>query len=322
MMKNVLVTGASGFISANLVRRLLRDRYEVHCIVRKTSDLWRLKDVRDRLVLHVADLTAANEVAGVFAAVRPDVVFHLATTRADGRDFHAFFQGNVLTAANLIDACRMFPVSRLVVYGSSLEYGHRPEPLSETMACSPATLHGTTRLCATQLFLQAYRSFGLPIILLRLFSVYGPWEAPARLIPKALLAGLHSGSVQLTPQAQSIQRDFVFVGDVVEAGMVSLGVDAAIGEIINVGSGVQTSNETLISRIAELTGNTLRIDAYDYPRHETDAGYWVADTRKCQTLLGWSPATTLAEGLHIYREWISRHCHVAPYARSESIASV
>lgn len=314
----VLITGANGFIAVNLIRRLLRDGHEVHAMIRNTSDLWRLADLHDQVELHVAELSRTTEVDAVFLKVRPEWLFHLATARGHANDFESYFQGNVVATVNLIDACKKYPPRKILVYGSSLEYGHRNQPLSETMADTPSTLHGTTKLCSTRLFLQAHRSFRLPVVILRLFSVYGPWESEHRLLPKALMTGIDGGTIRLTPPG--IRRDFVFVEDVVEASLIALNNETANGEIINIGSGVQTTNEGLLAKINELSGHKLRVISHEFPRHETDADYWVADTRKCQALLGWSPATTLTEGLTIFQDWIHQHRHVPRYAGGKSIA--
>ena len=307
----VLITGASGFVAATLIRRLLGKGYEVHCIVRKDSELWRIAAVRHRLVLHQVELTQSREVDAVFAAVRPHWFFHLSTVRTQVQDFESFFQGNVVVAGNLISACLRFPPDRVVVYGSSLEYGHRDQPLREDLVATPHTLHGATKLCATHLFLQACHSFDLPVVVLRPFLVYGPWESGSRLLSKAILAGMEGRSIQLT--SPGVRRDYLFIDDLIDASLIALSKEEAIGEIINIGSGTQVSNEALVAEINKLTGFNLRISSDDYPRRETDTEYWVADPRKCQALLGWSPSTSLVAGLQLTMEWLTEHRHLDEY---------
>ncbi|KFN44632.1 NAD-dependent epimerase/dehydratase family protein [Arenimonas oryziterrae] len=309
--RRVLVTGASGFVAASLVRRLLAQGHEVHGLVREHSDLWRLAELEDRITLHRADLCDATRIAGIFAAVRPHWLFHLATARAAHEGDQTYAQSNVLAAAGLIAACRQQTPERVIVHGSSLEYGHRDLPLREDMTPQPTTAHGQTKAEATAMWLQAARDDGLPVTVLRLFSVYGPWESSARLLPKALLAGLAARELPLTPPG--IRRDYVHVDDVVTASLRAIGADATIGEVVNIGSGEQTSNEELVARIDALTGGRLRLAENAHPRHENDAGHWVADTGKCRTLLGWSPTLTLDEGLRGTLAWLREHRHLAMY---------
>jgi len=311
-LRRVLITGASGFVAASLIRRLLNDGHEVHALVRARSDLWRLAELRDRLTFHTADLADAAGVNVAFQAAKPEWVFHLATARGEPDDFDVFLHGNIIGAANLISGCRRYRPDRLIVFGSSLEYGHRDLPLREDMALAPSSLHGSTKACASLLFQQAHRSEGLPVTVLRLFSVFGPWEGSARLLPKAILAGLEGRDLHLTPPG--IRRDYVFVDDVVEASLLAVATEATTGEIINVGTGIQTTNEDLVAAIDRLTNGRMRIVAYDYPVHDTDANHWVGDMRKCRTLLKWTPPTTLGEGLRTTLDWIQQHRHLLRYA--------
>ena len=308
----ILITGGSGFIAANLLRQLNKDGHELHCIVRSTSDLWRIQDLQGKITFHTDDLTDFSQVHTVFGKIGPEWVFHLATARAAADDFNSLFQGNVLMTANIISACRMFPPKKIIVFGSSLEYGHRKQPLSEKMKASPTTIFGTTKLCSTQLFLQAWRSFSLPVVILRAFSVYGPWESHKRLLPKTLLSGIYGREIQLTPPG--IRRDYVFVEDVVKAALLAAEKQTVSGEIINVGTGRQTSNERAVHLIDDLTDHRLTISNYDYPRHHTDTEHWLANTEKCQELLTWSPDLTFEKGLQKTLLWLQQHLHLEEYA--------
>ena len=294
----VLVTGAAGFVGMNLLPRLQSDGHEVHALVRG--------EPRFPLpgAVHRADLRDAEACRAVFRSVRPEWVFHLATHRGPAEDGAGFFAGNVPVAMNLVEACREWAPERVVLAASSLEYGHRGEPLREDMPARPTTWHGVTRLCVTQLFLQAYRAFALPVVALRVFSVYGPWEPEQRLVPQALLAGLEGRALRLTPPG--IRRDYIAVDDVVDALLLAAGSPRAPGQLLNVGTGVQTSNEELVARVNELTGYRLCVAGYDYPPHATDTTHWVADTALCHEVLGWRASRSLVQGLTVHRDWLLR----------------
>jgi nucleoside-diphosphate-sugar epimerase len=308
----VLVTGGAGFIAASLLRELYNQGHEVHCVVRPTSNLWRVIDLIGKITIHKVDLIDPTQVEQVFKKVRPEWIFHLATSRAAANDFDALFQGNLFVTANLVSACRAYPPLRLVVFGSSLEYGHRKQPLCETMQAQPSTLYGATRLCSTQLFLQAWKHFALPVVIFRIFSVYGAWESSHRLLPKTLLAGIYGRTLQLT--VPEIRRDYVLVDDLIKAAFIAVNKPEVDGEIINIGSGKQTSNEELVRLIDELTGNRLTVSDHEYPRHDTDTDHWVADTKKCRKLLGWSPDKDISKGLQLTLEWVKQHLELKNYA--------
>jgi nucleoside-diphosphate-sugar epimerase len=306
-----LVTGCTGFIGANLVRALLARGHEVHCLVRKSSSLWRIQEQIGRITVHYCDIKDKEGLCAIFAKVKPDWLFHLATSRAPCDNFTDMFEGNVLAAGNLIAACLKFPPQRCIVCGSSLEYGHRSFPLEEKLSTQPENLHGATKICATHLFLIAAKKFGIPVIILRLFSVYGPWESQKRLLPKSLLAAIHGYSLQLTPPG--ICRDYVYIDDVIHALLLSTETETALGEVINIGSGVQTSNESLIKLVGEVTGKPITIDNFDYPPHDTDTEYWVADVNKCHRVFGWKPSTPLEAGIKSFFDWLKMNKDLPQY---------
>ena len=190
-------------------------------------------------------------------------------------------QTNVIGANNLIEAASRQPPEKFIYLGSSLEYGHRTEPLHEDMLPAPTTLHGASKASATMLFQQAARKGEFASVILRLFSVYGPGEPRSRLIPTAIRAIRDGAPIELT--TPGIRRDFVFVDDVVEAITMALGSSLASGEILNVGTGTQTSNEMLVNIIASLMGRSADLVIGTYPARETDTSHWVADVRRC----GW-----------------------------------
>ncbi|SDO67021.1 NAD-dependent epimerase/dehydratase family protein [Desulforhopalus singaporensis] len=308
----ILVTGGTGFIGTNLLRKLCADGHEVHCMVRPaSSNQWRIEDLGDKITVHHGDLTERSQVIDIFRQTRPQRLFHLAVSRNGADDFDGLFDGIIGATANLIAACRQYPPSRVIVLGSSLEYGHRPLPLQEDMQPHPSTIFGTAKLCSTYLFLQGWRSFALPVVILRVFSVYGPFESAKRLVPTALLAGIYGRTIKLT--GPGIRRDYIHVDDVVQAAVIAAEHFEIEGEIINIGSGRQTSNEEVVTLIDQLTGNNLVISAETYPKHHTDTGHWVADTEKSSRLLGWKPAHDLHSGLAVTLNWLRQNLDSEEY---------
>ena len=212
-----LVTGASGFIGASLTRALLAVDVEVHALVRSGG----VDAVPAEAVVYRADLRDPDALARAVASARPEVVFHLAAGPghpADAAGRAAMIQDTVVGTANLLDALR--PLGpRLVHVGGALEYGHSRSPLKESDALAPVTFRGAAKGAATLLALEHAYATGAPVTVLRPFAVYGPWERPPRFVPAIVTAALRGEPIPVT--AGGAGRDYVFVGDVVDACLLA-----------------------------------------------------------------------------------------------------
>jgi nucleoside-diphosphate-sugar epimerase len=304
-----MLTGAGGFVGAQLVRELLRRGAEIHAVVRRGSNLRRLEGILERVSRHEADVTDREALGRIFESIRPVYVFHAATRRASDSPEarRATLRTNVDGTLNLLEAAAFAgSVRRLVAFGGSLEYGVKSEPMKETDCAEPSTFYGATKAAATLVAQQFAREHALPLVVLRLFSVYGYWEAGSRLIPTAILAALEDYPLDLT--APGYRRDLIFVADAVEASLRAAQAGrVAPGEIINVGTGRQWSNEEVVELIQEIVGRRIRVRAGAYAARRSDATHWVADRQKAARLLGWEPRHTLPEGLQKTIEWLRLH---------------
>ncbi len=308
----VLITGVVGFVGSNLARALLEQGAEVHGLARPQSDPSRIADLLSRLHLHPVDLRDRERLQGWILQVRPGTIFHTAIhgVHPDRRDPEEMVATNVLGAHHLIAAARQAGVRRLVVTGGSSEYGHKSRPMSERDLPEPVCLYGATKAAATLLFQQAARESDLPVVILRLFSVYGHGEGEHRLIPTAIRAALARQELRLT--GPGWRRDYIFIDDVVHACLRTLELEGHHGEILNIGSGGQTSNEEVVEIIDRLTGGGLRVAHGAYPVHATDARHWVADIGKAKRLLGWEPRHRLDDGLRKTIAWFKSRIPIVP----------
>lgn len=301
--RRVLVTGGTGFVGANLVRWLVAAKAKVFLLARPNASFWRLQDVHDRIEVLRGDLVSANDVYAAFAKARPEVVFHLATGR--GGDAHLGYSyyalANVLGVANLIEAAVAHPVQAFISTGSSLEYGHKSAPHREEESAAPDTIHGATKLAATILIKQGAKTLGLAATILRLFHVYGPFESLKRLVPTAIRAALLEQPIKLTDS--DIRRDYVFIGDVVEALIMAAENTNARGEIINIASGRQYSNEDLVNALGRVVKHSIKYDLGMYNRHATDTDFLVANISKARRILEWTPRHDLEAGLRMTVDW-------------------
>jgi len=303
---SALVTGAAGFIGANLVRTLLLNGVDVHALVRPTTGVSRLADLLGDVRLHRADLTDARAVSGVLAASSPSTVFHLAAASGHPRGARAraaTLQDTVIGTSTLLEATAPLTLGRFVHFGGSTEYGHKRRPIAEAEAPAPVTFRGAAKAAATMLALQFAYEANRPVTILRPFSVYGPWEDRSRLVPTAILAALAGAEL---PLVEWPRRDFVFVEDVVDAALRAAAADLPAGEVVNVGTGTDTSNAELVEALARAAGVTVRVLPAASQARPWDTDTWVADSSKAERLLGWRAAHSLEDGLAKTFEWFRR----------------
>ena len=232
----ILVTGAAGFVGANLLRRLTATGAAVHAFVPARTDLWRIADQAPRIVIHEVDLIDRPAVEQAVRAIRPRVIFHLAAhgAYAHQTDATGIVRSNLEGTVNLLNACAEIGFSAFVHSGSSSEYGIRHEPMREEMRLEPNSLYAVTKAAATLYGRHVAVSRELPVVTLRFFSAYGPWEEPGRFVP-TLLSSLLDGTLPplVTP---TTARDFIYIDDIVDACLATAARAPRGGEILNVGT--------------------------------------------------------------------------------------
>jgi UDP-glucose 4-epimerase len=304
-MRKALLTGGTGFVGANLARRLLADGCEVHLLVRPGFSAWRLEGLSGRLRLHEAPLHDRAAVAAAVAAAAPDLVFHLAAHGAYSwqRDPAEMVRTNVEGTINLLDACLARGFAAFVSAGSSSEYGFMDHAPAETERPEPNSRYAVTKACATELCRQAAREKDAHIVTLRLYSVYGPYEEPGRFVP-ALACAAAAG--RLPPlAAPETARDFVYAGDVCEAFVLAAGATRSPrGSVYNIGTGVQTTLRQAAEAAAAVLGVREKPGWGSMPPRGWDTGTWVADSRLAAAELGWRPRVSFPEGLALTSRWL------------------
>ncbi len=302
-----LVTGGAGFVGANLCRRLAEQGEEVHLFVRPTTDLWRLADIADRLRLHTVDIRDAVDVAAAVEDIKPSVIYHLATHGAYHyqRDADTILLVNVFGFWNLINACERTGYELFVNTGSSSEYGRKEFAMRETDNLEPDSYYAVAKSAQSLLARLCSRMSDRPIVTLRLFSVYGPYEEPTRLIPRVMAAALFGEPIRMVDP--STARDFVYVDDVVNAFLDFENLSGLRGEILNVGTGVQSNLRDVIETTQTLVNHPLPVEWGAMPARPWDSDRWVADASKLRRLTGACPRTTLREGLEKCLGWFADH---------------
>jgi dolichol-phosphate mannosyltransferase len=304
LTKSVLITGGTGFVGANLARRLLSDGHGVALLVRPGHRRWRLADVEEDFGWFEADLEDRSGLKRLLGELQPDWIFHLAAHGAYSwqTDALAIMQTNVMGTASLLEACLEAGFEAFVNAGSSSEYGRKDHPPTEEEALAPNSRYAVGKAAATMYCTQAAVAAGAPVTTLRLYSVYGPWEEPRRFIPQLVARGLAGRLPRLA--SPHTARDYVHVDDVCDACLVAARGSGRPGAVYNVGTGVQTT----LRQAVETARRVLAIDVT--PRWGTmddrawDTSRWVADSTRLRDELGWRPAVDFEFGLARTADWL------------------
>jgi nucleoside-diphosphate-sugar epimerase len=194
----------------------VEDGQEVHVLLKPSTSAWRLENLRDRLHVHSADITVAEDVDRIINQVKPTVIYHLATHGAYHyqNDAEAILQINVMGLWNLVRACNRVGYDLFVNTGSSSEYGNKEYAMRETDLPDPKSFYAVAKTAQSLLCQHVGRTQPSNIVTLRLFSVFGAYEEPKRLIPNLMMAALNDAPIEMvSPQTV---RDFIHIDDVVD----------------------------------------------------------------------------------------------------------
>lgn len=305
---NVFLTGASGFIGANIARKLLEKKYSVHVLNRTDSPSWRLKDIANQIVAHKGDIADLQSVTQAVLKAQPSYIIHLATYGAYSyqKELEKIINVNVVGTANLLEATKDIPYRCFINTGSSSEYGLKSKPMKETDFCDPVSYYAASKLAATNLCKVFAKINNKPIVTLRLFSVYGPYEEPSRFIPAIIKALKYKEAVKLTPGKQ--RRDFIYIDDVVEAYLQTLRAGRKLKEkICNIGTGQEFTNDEIVNRLFNVTKQKTIIQKGAYPKRDWDTLHWRADISRAKKLLSWKPRYTIDKGLQSAYSWFENN---------------
>ena len=310
-MDRVLVTGATGFIGANLVRRLLQEGYDVHILTRVSSNKWRLTGVLSKLSDHTVDLREEGKLKGLIKEIKPDIIFHLANLGVYGGvqlPEKEYIETNFLGTVNLVNACNDIDYKSFINTGSSSEYGPKKHPMKETDVCEPINMYGMTKCAATLYGSLVAKTKDKPIVAFRLFSPYGAYDDRTRLVVYCITNALQNNDLNLAnPEAV---RDYIYVEDILDLYMKGIEKASELkGEIFNVGSGSQTAISYIVNKVIELTRSKSKVNWGTVKGRSWDTERWEANIEKTTRFFNWKPAHDIDEGLRKTVDWFRSNLH-------------
>ena len=304
-MTRILVTGASGFIGSNLTRNLIKTEDQVNILVRKKSNLWRINDVISECNVHTVDLLDFEEIRNIISKVKPEIVYHCASfgVYQNQKDISKMTQTNVVGTSNLLMALREnSELERLVNLGSVFEYGSKSNSIKETDPTQPFDSYSVTKVSQTKLVEEYSSQKKLPAVTLRIFTPYGIFEEPGRLISDLMVATVKKKPLKI--RSRKSKRDFVYIDDVTSALIKASKKPGIEGEIFNIGSGSATSVEDLVNLVCKVTDTNLEVSWPDENQKESDEmnANGFADIQKAKKI-DWKPEVSLKDGLSRTYEW-------------------
>jgi dolichol-phosphate mannosyltransferase len=299
------VTGAGGFIGATLVRDLLVGGHDVVAIERPGGSTWRLAEIADDAEVLAVDVLDGPAIKATVGARRPEWIFHLAAHGAYSwqRDSERIMQTNLVSTVRLLAACQAEGFAAFVHAGSSSEYGFKDHAPSETERVDPNSDYAVMKAAATTHCRFVAQRDDLHVVTLRLYSVFGPWEEPGRLMPTLVARGLEGRLPPLV--SPETPRDFVSVRDANAAFLrAAERVDVPRGAIYNIGSGRQTT----LREVVEIARAEMSLDVEPSwgteRQRDWDAKVWVADPSLAAAELGWVAHDDVATGFEALATWL------------------
>lgn len=313
MIKRVLVTGADGFIGSHLTEELVKKGYSVKAFSFYNSfNRWGWldtlpKDIMDNVEVCTGDIRDPNGVREAMNGM--EEVYHLAALIAIPFSYHSpdsYVDTNIKGTLNVLQAARDKNLERVLVTSTSEVYGTAQYvPIDEKHPFQGQSPYSATKIGADRLAESFYRSFDLPVSIVRPFNTYGPRQSARAVIP-TIISQLLSGKSEIKLGSLSPTRDFNYVKDTV-AGFIAIAEsDRTIGQEINIATQQEISIGELAGEIIKQINPTAKIvcDEHRIRPDKSEVNRLLGSNEKIKALTDWTPRYTFAQGIAETIEWI------------------
>ncbi len=324
MTKNqkVLVTGADGFIGSHLVECLLEEGYQVKAFCYYNSfNSWGwldtlLKDKLANVEIFMGDIRDPNGVRAAVMGV--DVIYHLAALIAIPFSYHSpdsYLDTNIKGTLNVLQAAKDYAIERVLVTSTSEVYGTAQfVPITELHPKQPQSPYSATKIGADSIADSFYRSFDLPVSIVRPFNTYGPRQSARAIIP-TIISQLLSGHTKIKLGDVSPTRDLLYVQDTVRGFLAVAQCDKLIGHEVNIATGTEISIGDLAESIMRQINSDAKIvsDSDRIRPAKSEVFRLLGSNEKLKAYTNWTPHFTLDEGLAETIKWFSDKENLAHY---------
>jgi len=320
--KKILVTGADGFIGSHLVEKLIQDGHKVKAFVYYNSfNSWGWldslpKDILNQIEIFAGDVRDPN---GVRTAVKDvDMIYHLAALIAIPYSYHSpdsYVDTNVKGTLNVLQAARDYNIERLIVTSTSEVYGTALYvPIDEKHPKQGQSPYSASKIGADAMADSFYRSFNLPVTIVRPFNTFGPRQSARAVIP-TIITQLLAGKTEIKLGALHPTRDLLFVNDTANGFVEIAKSTKAIGHEINIATQQEISIQDLAQNLINIINPNAKIISDDVrlrpEKSEVERLLGAAD--KIKSLTNWEPKYSLQEGLKQTIEWFSKPENLSRY---------
>lgn len=312
MKLNVLVTGADGFIGSHLVEKLLDEDYNVRAFVYYNSfNSWGWLDTLDKNKLSKIEIFSGDirDPNGVKEAMKGiDIVFHLAALIAIPFSYHSpdsYVDTNIKGTLNVLQAARDLKTKRILITSTSEVYGTaKYVPIDENHPYQGQSPYSATKIGADRLAESFYRSFNMPITIVRPFNTYGPRQSSRAVIP-TIITQLLNGETEIKLGALTPTRDFNYVKDTVKGFIKIAKSENTIGEEINIATCSEISIEKLALEIINQINPKAKIvcDEERLRPDKSEVNRLLGCNKKIKKLTNWRPEYSFEEGIKETIEW-------------------
>ena len=314
MQKKVLVTGADGFIGSHLTEYLIKEGFKVKAFVFYNSfNSWGWLDSLPKSILNEIEIFAGDirDPNGVREAVKGcDMVFHLAALIAIPYSYHSpdsYIDTNIKGTLNVLQAARDFELERILCTSTSEVYGTAQfVPITEEHPKQPQSPYSASKIGADSIAESFYRSFDLPVTIVRPFNTYGPRQSARAFIP-TVITQLLSGANEIKMGDLTPTRDLLYVNDTVAGFGAIANCSKLIGQECNIATNSEVTIEEVAMGIVKQINPSAKIiqDKQRLRPEKSEVFRLFGDNTKLKNLTNWQPKFTLQQGLEETIEWFS-----------------
>lgn len=316
-MKKLLITGAGGFIGSNLTEACVKAGYSVRAFVHynsKNSWGW-LEDsgIMNEIEVITGDI---RDYDSVHAAVKGcDQVFHLAALIGIPYSYvspKAYIETNITGTYNILQSTRELGTEKILVTSTSETYGTAQYvPIDENHPMVGQSPYSASKIAADQISISYYRSFNLPVKIVRPFNTYGPRQSARAIIP-TVISQILSGKKQLKLGNLTPTRDLTYVKDTAAGFLAIADAKGLYGEITNIGMNEEISVGDLVQKIAGIIGTSVEVltDGIRVRPGASEVERLWCDNKKIMKETGWKPNYNVDSGLKETVEWIKQHINL------------